>query len=377
MIYIFFIASFNALFFLVLLLQKKPKLLYDYILIFWLLYLGVATAIYAFATNYLLEAPFVSSGIIALFLLHGPFLYLYVSALTSDNKKFRIKNTLHFVPFLAFIFYLLVASQFPAYAEGIRIDHVNHGVHEPPFLFVIFLMLTALSGPLYFLLAHREYRKIKGSILEFSSRDINLDWLGKLITIFGIVWTLLIIIAVIHHVFHFFSMVFCTDGLFLSLSVFIILIGYYGLKQQEVFISFPVEEPEEPVDVNKIKYASSRLDDTGLQKCFNRIQRYMVAQKPYLDPDLTLPKLAKDLNVPAHHLSQVINEMHGKNFFDFINQFRVDEVKRKIRDSKFKKYSLLGIALESGFNSKSAFNRVFKNLNGTTPSEFRDALPPS
>src|SRR5690625_577176 len=103
----------------------------------------------------------------------------------------------------------------------------------------------------------------------------------------------------------------------------------------------------------------------------------MKANKPYLESDLTLPKLAEELDLSTHHLSQVINEMHGKNFFNFINKYRVAEVKRKIQDPEFQNYSLLGIAYESGFNSKSAFNRVFKNVTGMTPSEYRRSLSSS
>ena len=97
----------------------------------------------------------------------------------------------------------------------------------------------------------------------------------------------------------------------------------------------------------------------------------MVSQKPYLDPDLTLPGLADELDIPSHYLSQIINERIGSNFFDFINQHRVEEIKRRIADPSYAHYSLLGIAFESGFNSKSAFNRVFKKLTGRTPSEFK------
>ena len=371
--YLFFIASFNALFFLVLLLQKKPKQLHDKVLISWLVYLAIATGTYAFVMDYFADSHFLSIGVIALFLLQGPFLYLYVSAFTFKHKKFQFVNAWHFFPFVAFISYLLIASQFPVYSAGIRIDHVDESVAKSPLLFLIFLGITAISGPIYFILAHKQYRKIKLSNLNYSSKEINIEWLGKLITIFGIIWTLLIIVAVIHHIFHLFSMVFCTDGLYLSLSAFIILIGYFGLKQKEVLISFS-SESEEPLPENKIKYASSRLGDAESQKCFDRIQRYMQGKKLYLDPDLTLPKLAQELDIPAHHLSQVINEMHGRNFFDFINQFRVEEVKRKIQDDNFNNYSLFGIALESGFNSKSAFNRVFKNLTGITPSQFRNSI---
>lgn len=370
--YIFFIASFNAFFFLILLFQKKPKSLHDQILIFWLLYLGISTAIYAFVMDFFPDAPFLSSGIIALFLLHGPFLYLYVSALTFNYNHFGIKNILHFMPFAAFILYLFIASGFPAYSEGISVDHTQ-GVAEPPFLFLFFLSITALSGPVYFVLAQKQFHKTKKSNLDFSSKDINLDWLGKLIPIFGIIWTALIIIAVIHHIFHLFSMNFCINGLFLSLSVFIILIGYFGLKQKNVFINYTKEEPQKSIPETKVKYAASKLKGAELNTCFHKIDDYLEAEKPYLEPDLTLPKLAKKLNVSHHHLSQVINEIYDQNFFDFINKYRVEEVKNKIVDPKFHKYSILGIALESGFNSKSAFNRVFKKFTGTTPSKFRDS----
>jgi len=372
--YIYFIACFNAFFFLGLLLHKKPKLQHDRILIFWLLYLGIAIGTYVLTMGFFPSAPFLSSGIIALFLLHGPFMYLYIFALTSNHEGFKIDKLWHFAPFAAFILYLLVASGFPAYSQGIRVDHVTQGAAKQPLLFLLFLVLTALSGPMYFFLAHQRFRQIKESIHHFTSRDIDLDWLGKLIYTFGVIWTIFIIIAVIHHVFHLFSIAFCINGLFLSLSAFIILIGYFGLKQKGIFISYVLEEPNKPIAEKKVKYAASRLKDADLKKCFHKIDNYFEAKKPYLDPDLTLPKLAESLNVPTHHLSQVVNEMHGRNFFDFINQFRVEEVKRKIQDTNFQNYSLLGIALESGFNSKSAFNRVFKKITGFTPSEYKKQL---
>ncbi|GGW30256.1 hypothetical protein GCM10007383_14450 [Arenibacter certesii] len=149
------------------------------------------------------------------------------------------------------------------------------------------------------------------------------------------------------------------------------------MKQTDVFVSIPVLEAKIATVDAEVKYAASKLEDDELQNCCNKVGLYMKSNRPYLDPDLTLPKLAQDLNVSTHHLSQVINEMHEKNFFNFINKYRVAEVKRKIQDPKYQNYSLLGIAYESGFNSKSAFNRVFKNVTGTTPSRFRDSISSS
>lgn len=369
--YILFIASFNAFFFLILLLQKKPKFLHDRIFSIWLLYLGSITGIYAFTMESFFDTPFLSSIIVAMFLLNGPFLYLYVSTLTFNHTRFKTKNLLHFLPFVVFILYLFIASGFPAYSERIRIGHDSDAVAETPILYLFFLVITALSGPVYFVLAQRQFHKTKESILNFTSKDFELDWLGRLIPAFGIIWTSLVISAVIHHVFHLFSMSFCINGLMLSLSAFIILIGYFGLKQIGVFVNFSDKEAKDPII--ETENPPSKLKDDALEQCFCKIDDYFKTERPYLEPDLTLPKLAESLNVPHHHLSQVINDVYGQNFFDFINKYRVEEVKNKIVDPEFDKYSLLGIAFESGFNSKSAFNRVFKKFTNTTPSEFRDS----
>src|SRR5690554_2989496 len=157
MTYLFFIASFNAFFFLALLLQKRPKQLPDHILIFWLLYLGLVTGIYGLSIDFISESHLLSSSIIASFLLHGPFLYSYVSSLSGNKKKFQLKNLWHFAPFIVFIAYLLVSFRFPNYSEGIRVDHVTENVAEPPILFVLFLIITAISGPVYFYLSYKKY----------------------------------------------------------------------------------------------------------------------------------------------------------------------------------------------------------------------------
>jgi AraC-like DNA-binding protein len=99
----------------------------------------------------------------------------------------------------------------------------------------------------------------------------------------------------------------------------------------------------------------------------------MQSDKPYMSGDITLQKLAEKVSIPANHLSQIINERIGQNFFDFINSYRVKEVQRLFADPSKKHYSLLAIAEEVGFNSKSTFNSAFKKYSNMTPSEFRRA----
>ena len=97
----------------------------------------------------------------------------------------------------------------------------------------------------------------------------------------------------------------------------------------------------------------------------------MELEKVYTDGDLTLQKLATKLSIPVQHLSQVVNEHHQQNILEFINAHRVEEAKRRLRDPEKKHLSILAIAEDVGFNSKSSFNAVFKKYTNVTPSEFR------
>ncbi|MDD2285431.1 MAG: AraC family transcriptional regulator [Paludibacter sp.] len=369
--YIFLIAAFNALFFVVLILQKK-KALHDKVLIFWLIYLGLYTGIYGLFSNKLfLDFHLLSASFISLLLLHGPFLFLYISALIGQKFRFNRKKLFHFIPFILFNLYIIIASLFPEISERIRLDHVE-SEHGAPFLFNLFLILIVLSGPFYFILSIRLFKRLDINIFNnFSSyENINLDWLRKLVYTFGAVWTALMFVATVHHVFGLFSWVFCTHGLTLSLSVFTILIGYFGLKQKEIFIQYP-DSGIEYVTESKPKYADFVLKETDAAKYVSQIRHFMNTEKPYLDANLSLPGLAEKLNIPSHHLSRVINEQFNVNFFDFVNQYRVDEVKSMMRNPEFDNLTILGIAFDCGFNTKSAFNRVFKKFAGVTPSEYK------
>nr|MBD3621270.1 helix-turn-helix transcriptional regulator [Sunxiuqinia sp.] len=372
--YIFLIAAFNALFFAVLILQKK-KALHDKILIYWLIYLGLYTGIYALFSNKLFtDFHLLSASFISLLLLHGPFLFLYISALIDQKFRFNRKKLVHFIPFILFNLYIVIASFLPEISERIRLAHVERE-HGAPLLFNLFLILIVLSGPFYFILSIRLFKKLDINIFNnFSSyENVNLDWLRKLVYTFGAVWTVLMFFATVHHVFGLFSWVFCTHGLTLSLSVFIILIGYFGLKQKEIFIQYP-DSSIEYVTEPKPKYSGVVMKETDAKKYVSKIRSFMSNEKPYLDANLSLPGLAEKLNIPSHHLSRVINEQFNVNFFDFVNQYRVDEVKSRMDNPEFENLTILGIAFDCGFNTKSAFNRVFKKLTGFTPSEYKKQL---
>ena len=116
------------------------------------------------------------------------------------------------------------------------------------------------------------------------------------------------------------------------------------------------------------------MDEPASEYIKNKLIGIMQNEKPYLDGDLTLNKLAEILSVSTHHLSEVINTKLNQNYYDFINKYRVEEFINKLKNPANEKYSLLSLAFDSGFKSKTSFNTIFKKLTNKTPSEYKSSM---
>jgi len=186
----------------------------------------------------------------------------------------------------------------------------------------------------------------------------------------------------------------------LALCGLIFLIGYFGVRQEDIFnfikkegsaistqeITLNIEtelsndktrlvgilSEEKPIPkVLNDKYKNSGLSRQKSLELFEALTTLMQDKKPYQESDLTLFTLAKQLKIHPNHLSQRINQYNNQNFFDYINEHRVNDVKEALLCAKYDNHSFLGIAHEFGFNSKASFNRAFKKFTGVTPSEFK------
>jgi AraC-like DNA-binding protein len=122
--------------------------------------------------------------------------------------------------------------------------------------------------------------------------------------------------------------------------------------------------------LNKKKYENSLLNDSDKERLKISIIGYMSENRSYLAPDISLDSMAENLSISSKYLSQVLNEVFNRNFFDFINSYRIEECKKLLLDKSNKK-TILEILYETGFNSKSSFNNAFKKYTGMTPKEFR------
>lgn len=124
----------------------------------------------------------------------------------------------------------------------------------------------------------------------------------------------------------------------------------------------------------KKKYVKSGINEKQIETINNSLIKIMATEKPFLNPKISLKSLSGMLNISSNHVSQVINDRHNMNFFDFINDYRVQEVIELLKVPKNKQYTLLALAEEAGFNSKTTFNVAFKKLKGTTPRKYFKTL---
>lgn len=370
MIYTFGI--FIALFLSLLILTKRGRKRADTILGCWMIIIGIHLfSYYCFKTGIIFTYPFIVWLNFPLPYLHGPLLFLYTLALTSPAPLDNRKAAAHFIlP----VFILCLYAPFLAYSHRQKIEIIHSNGKDFELQALITSTLLSISGIFYIYVTHRLLLNHQKRILDqFSYREkINLQWLRFLFYGMGIMWVLIIIIG-------------NDDLIFSASAVFVVLIGYYGIKQVGIFTNQTNEVSgndlrEEAVPsaetvgdfANQVKkkYAKSGLNEESAKELHLRLTHLMVMEKLFTEPELTLVDLSGRLGVHSNYLSQVINEMEGVNFYDYINSLRIDEFKRLISLPENQKYTLLALAFECGFNSKSAFNRCFKKATDLSPSEY-------
>jgi AraC-like DNA-binding protein len=294
------------------------------------------------------------------FLLIAPLLSFYTEELTGRRVRFSPKSVFHFVPFL---FIIVCSLSFQSIAPGnpfiLFLDQY------PKLAIIIFWLMVVVQFSCYLLFIQRRWQAYQQLMRQevSNTENINISWVKFFMTVFLVIniFFLFGLIVVIH--MDYILWLWKAAGIVFSVSVF--ALGYKGILQREIFYNNEIE----PIDSPAV-HAPVKPD----QQLADKLVTYMNEKKPYLDSELTLSSLAKDLNMSRSHLSQLINDGIGENFYDFVNKYRVEEVKRLMTDPLAKNFNLLGIALEAGFKSKSTFNLIFKRFTGLTPTEYRRNL---
>lgn len=351
-----FIAVFSSF----LILGKKRKGTADYILAIWFLIIGIHLILFFlnFTGSYFRNPDFLALEI-PLPLIHGPLMYLYILSLTGQNSQ-KYKLILHFIPLI--IIYLLLYDFFILPPEKKIFIYQNGGDKYIRFKQNI-NALVIISGVLYISLSLLSLRKYKKEISgQYSNTEkINLNWVYYLIAGIAIIW---------------FCIIFTGDIItFISVVLFVLFAAYFGITKAGI-LSLPeiknynTSEKDETIVPVSVKYQRSSLNDEAIRSIYTNLVEKMETEKIFKDPDLNLDHVATLLGIHPNALSQTINTIENKNFYDYINRQRIEEFKRLSVLPENQKFTILSLAFESGFNSKTSFNRNFKKYMNCSPREF-------
>jgi AraC-like DNA-binding protein len=296
----------------------------------------------------------------------GPLFFFYVRALT-DPAAFDSAppRRLHFLPGILNTLALGAIFLVPSWRSAFMKSFMERDSWMDPFFSLIYIGYIAVYLVLSWRLLVRHGRRIRDSYSNIER--INLSWLRYMLISFLCFFILLVLIHVI-------PLSFAGSGeipvffiYFFFIAIFIFVLGYRGLYQPGLFYA----GNGEPAAEKAKKYEKTGLDEGDSEMLKQRLLALIAGEKPHLDPELTLAQLARSLQASPHHLSQVLNEKLGQNFYQFINGYRLNEARALLSRPGANPDKLLKIAFDCGFNSLSTFNRVFKELTGLTPSQFR------
>ncbi len=324
----------------------------------------------------------------------APLLYFYICALTSENFVLSRQHYWHFLP-VAVAFFAVLPIYFIGndIKRGYAQHYLNTGLdstsslsvlseaaQNSPVIYIYFVLFVGLSIhlALYSLIGLQMIGKHRRRIGEqFSNTDrIRLRWVRVLCSavllmcVVSVVWLVLFIMG--------YSAELRSMPILVT-SILIYGIGLMSLRQPVIYArdsrssSYDTALPGHSAEQVR-KYRGSGLAAADCDTLWERLTHYMDSSQAYLVPGLTIGQLSETLDVPAAHLSQVINTYSESNFFDFVNGYRVRHAKGLIRDQLSSRTKLLTIALDAGFNSQSTFYAQFKKHCGETPAQFRQSL---
>ena len=287
--------------------------------------------------------------------LYGPVFYFYIKKLLLVRRAIEKWWWLHFIPFSA---HLIILSYYCFESRATYLNRLMSGnLWEVPGAGIAALLQMGVYLWVSFSIFKNYKQQIKGSL----SHQPQLTFLKTFFLLAGLCWltwfysTLADLVVVLPTTF------FLSYHLsWVGLSFITLMLSYFAMSQPEVF----------KMSLKAEKYQGSNLNPDKLTILEKKLLQIMNNNKPFLNSTLTRQELATQLDIHPKDLSRVINERFGVNFFDFINRYRIEEFKRLVHQKTHQHLSILGIAFEAGFNSKTTFNTAFKKFTGMTPTAY-------
>jgi AraC-like DNA-binding protein len=295
----------------------------------------------------------------------GPLLYFYVQS--AVDPAFRLTGK-HKIQFLTIIIDLLPGLTSAIFVVGVKTNLVFPDA-RPWGAFVDWLHVYSdiprwLSLTIYAFLSGRLLERLNKNVVK--NQGSLFTWLRQFIRIFlvfQLIWLLYLIPYVIPTTTDFMLQTFNWYPVYIPLTFLIYWLGIKGL-----IVTYRNKLR------NKISASSTLLQPANIQEVVTNLKKAMETDRVFLNPNLNLDILSQHSGIPSKTISSVLNQHLQKSFNEFVNGYRVEEVKRRLQETSQSNLTILGTALESGFNSKASFQRIFKEMTGISPGEYQKAF---
>ena len=289
-------------------------------------------------------------------------LYISVYHFVHTPSNFLKKHYLLFLPFLL----KAISITFSIWAETYSLA-LEDFIYNWDFIFLIGLYIYSLIVFYWVVKMLVNHHK---NVLNFhaNTQGVDLNWLYKLMFVFPIIF-------ITQFVFNFGSNQYYLINISdIALIVILFYSGFHIVQQREIFdlSSLQKADIENEIPENVVVKKEELIDKNLMFDIVKSLEKVMKEEKPYLNQDLSLNLLADKLNIRIHILSYILNTHYDKNFYAYVNNFRIDYCKALLKNSKKQHLSIEGIAFDGGFGSKSTFNTLFKKETGMTPTQFKN-----
>lgn len=352
------ITLFSLLGFYLLITRRGRRLVNSLLAVFFLLWAIDFLDGYLHLDGFFLEHVHLALWTDPLILLYGPLIYLYTRNYLAENPELKVSDLKHVIPFLLAFSILLFGYQLRPAMEKSEILNSMVNMEQPQEVLYVFIVVY-LHFFLYLYYSVRLVRARERQMLQYFSQK-QLQGLTRLLRAI----MLLLVVSLLNSFLQFYSerALFETGTavLLLLVGLFIASLLLKALDQSSSILPAGIAG----------RYGGSTLPSGEMQAIGARIARAMEEKQLYLNPELTIDELASAVGSTSRMVSQTINSGFGKNFFDYVNTYRIAMAQRLFQENTDPKLTVLEVMYQAGFNSKSSFNTQFRIRTGTTPSAY-------
>ena len=297
--------------------------------------------------------------------IHGALLYFYTKAQTQPSFNLRRRDLLHFIPVVLQIIISVFVRLQNLYWDGTKESLSWLGYHA----YVVWMnnsTIYVVASILIIFYAYQSKKLLSTASESFEIPASKLNWIRRIINSFLVYFLLVLIVLLVDLAvfksatdqWYFYFTRFYYYPFFIGMSVLTYWIGLAGFSRRN--------DPE-----ISVKSTVNPKDLQQLESIAKQLQRAMSEDELYKNPELSVKRLAEELGIKPYLISKSLSVVYNKRFNDFVNEYRVKEFQRLLKDADNSKYTLLSLAIEAGFNSKSSFNRAIKKHLGISPSDLK------